>query len=75
MKLMKDRFPIVCALAGKDGFICPAVRFDACTVYTNDGVKARKKMGCCSFKSLRKPIVTAVKKRINPQKASRRIEF
>ena len=76
MKLTKDESPIACTIAKEGDFICPAMKFDAepvCTIYTNDGVKARKRMGYCSFKSLRKPIVTVKKKkRTNPQKASKR---
>lgn len=74
MELTEDNVlqPVVCTIAEKDDFICPAVKSGACTVYTNDGVKARERMGYCPFKSLRKPVVTAKKKRTNPQKASKR---
>jgi hypothetical protein len=72
MILIKDRFPIVCSLAEKDGFICPAAKFDTCTIYTNDGVKARKRMGFCSYKSVCKPAPTKKKVIINPIKASKR---
>jgi len=73
----KDRFPLVCPLAKEDGFICPGMNsFDGCSVYNNDGILLRKRIGSCTFKNLRKPDpaigIIGKKKFVNPLKASKR---
>lgn len=73
MELAKDRFPLVCPLAKEDGFICPGMNsFDGCSIYNNDGILLRKRIGSCDFKNLRKPEVIGKKKFVNPLKASKR---
>lgn len=74
MGLIKDRFPLVCSLAKEGGFVCPGMNsFDGCSVYNNDGILLRKRIGSCDFKNLRKPEVTVGKKKfVNPLKASKR---
>jgi len=73
MDLSSDRFPIVCKLANKDGFVYPgADKFGACTAFTNNAVKAKERTGC-AFKKLRKPEVEKKKGKLtNPLKASKR---
>jgi len=73
MDLSPDMFRIVCPQADKNGFHCPgANKFAACTLYTNDAVRAKAQKGC-AFRILRKPEKAKKKSTfINPLKASKR---
>jgi len=74
MDSLSNRFPIVCKLANKDGFICPGVgKFGACTVFTNNAVRAKERTGC-AYKGIRAPstVGKAVKVRVGQQKQAKR---
>jgi len=74
MDLTKDRWPIVCKLANDDPLGCEgANKFGACIVFTNDGAKAKRRIGC-SYKGFRAPIDTMEKAkiRVGQQKQSKR---
>jgi len=73
MELTKDKVPMICPLAKSDDFVCPAVNSSGeCTVYTNDGILAKQRIGTCHFKEMRRPTVEKKRGFVNPLKASKR---